>query len=221
MLCELSSFAEGDGNSEYGVCEDVPIGEEIRRATFKVCYDEDAKEVRCNCRLFQFRGILCRHAITVLVHKKVYKIKDKYILKRWIKVVKRCHTRVKISYDDWSTKPEARRFDKMCVSFYELADMARDSEDKSNKDFQTRGLHDFGHSNMVGRYVPSNMDCQTQGTHGFGHQNVGEGFWQPNMVGGYGTMLQHFDTGNEKQPLFYDLAARNPTMNPSLSNDKD
>ncbi|KAM7486704.1 hypothetical protein LguiA_002713 [Lonicera macranthoides] len=86
---------------------------------------------------------------------------------------------------------------------------------------QTQGSHDFGQSSMLGGYLHPNLDCQTQGTHGFGHQNVGEGFWQPNMVGGYGAMLQHFNIGNGKQPFFYDQAAKNPTMNTSLSNDKD
>ncbi|KAL7203303.1 hypothetical protein ACSBR2_016572 [Camellia fascicularis] len=65
--------------------------------------------------------------------RKVDQIPDKYILKRWSKNVKMSHTKVRISYDNWALKPEARRFDKMCNVFYEVADLAAVSEDWSEK----------------------------------------------------------------------------------------
>ncbi|KAL7233139.1 hypothetical protein ACSBR1_016886 [Camellia fascicularis] len=74
-----------------------------------------------------------RHQIVVFIHRKVDQIPDKYILKRWSKNVKMSHTKVRISYDNWALKPEARRFDKMCNVFYEVADLAAVSEDWSEK----------------------------------------------------------------------------------------
>ena len=62
-----------------------------------------------------------RHAITDLIHKKIYRV---YIyFEQMKKNVKRKHTKVRINYDNWSIKPEAHRFDKMCDAFYEVADL--------------------------------------------------------------------------------------------------
>ncbi|XP_038722016.1 protein FAR1-RELATED SEQUENCE 6-like [Tripterygium wilfordii] len=55
--------------------------------------------------------------------------------KRFVKVhhrrkdVRRCHTRVKISYDGWITTPEQLRYDNMISAFTKVADLAADDED--------------------------------------------------------------------------------------------
>ncbi|KAK1557486.1 hypothetical protein Q3G72_025592 [Acer saccharum] len=66
----------------------------------------------------------------VLIRQGIFCVPDKYILKRWRKDVKICHSKVKISYDNWDVKPEGQRFDKMCNSFYEVADLATNNETK-------------------------------------------------------------------------------------------
>ncbi|KAL7203300.1 hypothetical protein ACSBR2_016569 [Camellia fascicularis] len=133
ISCDLFSYKKDDYISEYEVAEDILFGESHCRVSFNVCFDEDTNDVNCNCQLFEYRGILCRHQIVVFIHRKVDQIPDKYILKRWSKNVKRSHTKVRISYDNWALKPEARRFDKMCNVFYEVADLAAVSEDWSEK----------------------------------------------------------------------------------------
>uniref|UniRef100_A0A5B7A3Y2 Protein FAR1-RELATED SEQUENCE n=1 Tax=Davidia involucrata TaxID=16924 RepID=A0A5B7A3Y2_DAVIN len=132
LYCDLEKMMEDGSISEFKVFEDVKVGESQRRVDFKVCFNEENNEVKCNCRLFEFQGILCRHAIAVLLKKKIYLIPERYILRRWRKDVKRCYTRIKISYNDLCAKLEAERFDKMCDVFCEVADMATDSEDKYN-----------------------------------------------------------------------------------------
>ncbi|RYR13795.1 hypothetical protein Ahy_B04g070599 isoform J [Arachis hypogaea] len=57
------------------------------QAQFKV-----AAQVKCQCLLFESRGILCRHALSVLSFERVNKVSSRYILKRWSKNVKRRHT---------------------------------------------------------------------------------------------------------------------------------
>ncbi|XP_028061202.1 protein FAR1-RELATED SEQUENCE 5-like [Camellia sinensis] len=98
--CDLSSYKKDAYISKYEVDEDILFGESRRRVSFNVCFDEDTNEVYCNCRLFEYRGILCRHQIVVFIHRKVDQIPDKYILKGWSKNVKRSHTKVRISYDN-------------------------------------------------------------------------------------------------------------------------
>ena len=50
---------------------------------------EGAFTVSCSCRLFETEGILCRHAIKVMLEGRettlIKKIPDQYILKRWTK----------------------------------------------------------------------------------------------------------------------------------------
>nr|XP_011465557.1 PREDICTED: uncharacterized protein LOC105351791 [Fragaria vesca subsp. vesca] len=57
-------------------------------------------------------------------------IPDKCIMRRWRKDVKRCHTRVQISYGGWDARPESRRLDMMQKNFDDIKDSAYDYEDK-------------------------------------------------------------------------------------------
>ena len=131
LYCEVSAIQSEE--SKYKVVEDCMFGESRRHLSFKVALNENDQEVMCNCKLFEFKGILCRHAISVLIHRRIYTIPSKYILRRWRKDIKRCHTRVKINYNDMAVKIETQRFEKMCNAFYEVADLAMDDDSKSLK----------------------------------------------------------------------------------------
>ncbi|XP_077246401.1 protein FAR-RED IMPAIRED RESPONSE 1-like [Tasmannia lanceolata] len=48
-------------------------------------------KVSCICRLFEFKGFLCRHVMTVFVTSGLYEIPPHYILKRWTKDAKCTH----------------------------------------------------------------------------------------------------------------------------------
>ncbi|KAL7171386.1 hypothetical protein ACSBR2_036106 [Camellia fascicularis] len=133
IYCNLSLCSEDLNFSVYEVSEDVPFGESLRLATFTVYLKEDSSKTNCSCRLFEFRGIVCRHQIAVLMKKRIHQMPDKYILRRWNKNVKRCHTKVHISYDNSSIKPEARRYDKMFNVFNEVADLATSCDNKCDK----------------------------------------------------------------------------------------
>ncbi|XP_044505676.1 protein FAR-RED IMPAIRED RESPONSE 1-like isoform X2 [Mangifera indica] len=132
LYCEVSSFKEIDSFMEFIVEEDVMVGESHRRVPFVVFFDETTRDVRCNCRLFEFRGILCRHAIVVLIRKQIFHVPEKYILRRWRKNINRCYTKVKISYDSWSTNLEGQRFDQLSSLFNTVADLASNNEDDCN-----------------------------------------------------------------------------------------
>lgn len=133
IYCNSFSCKESASISEYAVGEDVSTGESHRRVTFNVLFNQDTNEVNCDCCLFEYRGILCRHQIVVLHQRAIYRAPNKYILPRWSKAVRRRHTRVRISYDKRSQTPEVLRFEKTCNAFHELADMARNSEERWEK----------------------------------------------------------------------------------------
>ncbi|RYR16026.1 hypothetical protein Ahy_B04g073013 [Arachis hypogaea] len=73
----------------YSVYE---VGEQVSSSIFNkfvVTYDSVAAEVKCQCLLFESRGILCRHALSVLSFEQVSQVPPRYILERWSKKVKR------------------------------------------------------------------------------------------------------------------------------------
>ncbi|KAK4285243.1 hypothetical protein QN277_001970 [Acacia crassicarpa] len=55
---------------------------------FIVVWNEIKSEVSCICRLFEYRGFLCRHALIVLQYSGLSVIPPQYILKRWTRNAK-------------------------------------------------------------------------------------------------------------------------------------
>ncbi|GAU35526.1 hypothetical protein TSUD_155570 [Trifolium subterraneum] len=86
------------------------------------------KDLSCECSLFEFRGILCRHALCVFAHERIANVPEKYILSRWKKNIKRKHSYVKSSYNAVELKPQMERFDKLCKHFYNVIEVAAESE---------------------------------------------------------------------------------------------
>ncbi|XP_024164623.1 protein FAR1-RELATED SEQUENCE 5-like [Rosa chinensis] len=76
---------------DYNLVGCIQDGDDI---VYKVAFNGHPKQrcvrvkkdhsVSCNCRLFEIKGILCRHAIKILTnYMNVKEIPDQYILKRW------------------------------------------------------------------------------------------------------------------------------------------
>ena len=136
LKCEVMSKRKVDDVwSEYEVEEDITFGEEKRRrrVSFTIAFNSETNEFNCNCRLFEFKGMLCQHQLMVVHKRRVERVPEKYVLRRWRKDVKRVHTKVRINYDNSSSKIEARRHDNMCILFDEVADLADDCEEKYEK----------------------------------------------------------------------------------------
>ncbi|KAK2994486.1 hypothetical protein RJ640_021291 [Escallonia rubra] len=58
---------------------------------FEVMYDKVGLEVRCICSCFNFKGFLCRHALSVLDYNGIEEIPSQYILPRWRKDFRRMY----------------------------------------------------------------------------------------------------------------------------------
>lgn len=76
----------------FMVKERDPEGDSREAKNFEVVYDKVGLEVRCICGCFNFRGYLCRHALTVLNYNRVEEIPNQYVLERWRKDVKRIYS---------------------------------------------------------------------------------------------------------------------------------
>lgn len=83
--CSYDILDRNDSVVTYIVSEHV----NETKVDYKVVYDNVEDDIWCLCRLFQFKGILCRHALTVLRQELVLMIPPKYIIHRWCKDCKR------------------------------------------------------------------------------------------------------------------------------------
>ncbi|RYQ97286.1 hypothetical protein Ahy_B08g093318 [Arachis hypogaea] len=103
----------------YSVYE---VGEQVSSSIFNkfvVTYDSVAVEVKCQCLLFESRGILCRHAL----------MSSRYILERWSKKVKRRHTHIKSNHDEPLLEPRSKRFDELGFRSQNICEFASESEE--------------------------------------------------------------------------------------------
>ncbi|KAG6482007.1 hypothetical protein ZIOFF_058634 [Zingiber officinale] len=133
MFCYVHSVKEEDVFGVYEVIEDMVVenGLSNQKVVFTVYFKQPEFDVRCSCRLFEFRGILCRHIITLLTVKGVYSVPYKYILPRWRKDLRREHTKVKVSYNNWNTTPQMQRYDLISKKSLMFADFGSTSEENT------------------------------------------------------------------------------------------
>ncbi|KAH7676667.1 FHY3/FAR1 family protein [Dioscorea alata] len=75
----------------------------FQQVVYNVYTNVEEFDIKCSCRLFKFKGIICRHICKVLIEKNVQDIPSRYILPRWRKDIKRMHTYVQNCYDDPQT----------------------------------------------------------------------------------------------------------------------
>ncbi|XP_027343067.1 protein FAR-RED ELONGATED HYPOCOTYL 3-like [Abrus precatorius] len=115
----------------YNVCEDFIFCNQMKEAKFEVIFNRRSKDISCQCLLFEFRGIMCKHSLSVLGIKRVKQVPSKYILSRWSKNIKRRHSYIKVSYDKVELKPMNERYDNLSKHFYNVAEMVANSEEES------------------------------------------------------------------------------------------
>ncbi|KAF3779699.1 FAR1-RELATED SEQUENCE 6 protein [Nymphaea thermarum] len=131
---------------------------------FEVMASEPAAEVQCLCRLFQYKGFLCRHALYVLNHIGVHEIPNHYILPRWRKDFKRIHALQNHS-DIVVPISEAQRYDNLYQMFIHLVEEGSLSVDHYK--VAVRGIAELvekilygaeSHNGFVGNYTDNSID---------------------------------------------------------------
>ncbi|KAJ7951916.1 protein FAR1-RELATED SEQUENCE 6-like [Quillaja saponaria] len=93
----------------------------------------DGGEVRnnvvCICGLFNFRGYLCRHALSVLNQNGIEEIPPQYILSRWRKDVKRTYVLNRSSNSIDIDNP-VRRYNNLSKRIVQVVEEGRKSQDR-------------------------------------------------------------------------------------------
>uniref|UniRef100_A0A803NR52 Protein FAR1-RELATED SEQUENCE n=1 Tax=Cannabis sativa TaxID=3483 RepID=A0A803NR52_CANSA len=86
-------------------------------------------------------GILCKHAISILIRMGVSNVPMKYILSRWKKNIRRCHRKIKLIYDDLHSNPISQRYHELQKKFDKLTDWAIVSDEKFKRLWNV--IHEF------------------------------------------------------------------------------
>jgi hypothetical protein len=130
MYCCNPLITREDAMCTYQVTEQVQINDAYtKKGCFIVYYNESSCEVNCNCCLFESKGILCKHVISVLTRVGVTSLPEKYFLNRWRKHLKRKYKRINSSYDSGSRNPSAERYFDLCKDLRVLAKIISNSVD--------------------------------------------------------------------------------------------
>ncbi|XP_042380308.1 protein FAR1-RELATED SEQUENCE 6-like [Zingiber officinale] len=104
-------------------------GDPIRDASFRVDYTELDCQVKCLCHLFEFRGILCRHVISVLIRMKVIEVPMNYIMDRWRKDIKRGYQSITDIYDEYVCDGERHRYNILTPLIQEVQQLGANNDD--------------------------------------------------------------------------------------------
>lgn len=112
------------------VKEDVQV-EENRKETkeFEVMYNTCDAEVVCVCALFNFRGYLCRHALSVINQIGLEEIPPQYVLARWRKDVERDYS-FSYGWDGIDINNPVHRYDSLYKCILKIVEEGRKSHDR-------------------------------------------------------------------------------------------
>lgn len=100
-----------------------------RNQEFIVTLNELKSEVSCICRLFEFKGFLCRHAMIVLQICGISTIPSQYILKRWTKDAK---NRYSMGEGSEQVQSRLQRFNDLCHRAIKLGEEGSLSQESYN-----------------------------------------------------------------------------------------
>lgn len=102
MYCDVISVFDKRSEKTYEVKEDVIHKKRLGIKSFLLVGDCN---IICSCHLFEFRGNVRRHVISVLMRNRITSLPETYILRRWGRDVCRAHTRVTVNYDALVSNP--------------------------------------------------------------------------------------------------------------------
>ncbi|OMO54391.1 hypothetical protein CCACVL1_27823 [Corchorus capsularis] len=112
----------------YMVREQIEVEGNRETRDFEVFYNATEMEVLCICGLFNFRGYLCRHALSVLHQNGMEEIPPQYILSRWRKDIKRSHV-LNHSSGGIDINNPVHRYDHLYKCIMQVVEEGRKSQD--------------------------------------------------------------------------------------------
>ncbi|KAI5430378.1 hypothetical protein KIW84_034820 [Lathyrus oleraceus] len=138
--------------------KEILVGDIRKERVLKVVLNKENHDFKCECSLFEFRGIVCRHVLSVCSQERIVSLPEKYVLTRWKKNIKRKHSYIKTSYGVTELNPQMDRFDKLCKHFYEVAEVAAESEETTEDLHETLRLFSSNMSTKDSSLIEENLN---------------------------------------------------------------
>ncbi|KAL2901549.1 Protein FAR-RED ELONGATED HYPOCOTYL 3 [Bienertia sinuspersici] len=115
--------------TEYTIEDRIQVGDPVHHVSkeLKVVLDRENGELRCTCRLFEHRGILCRHCIRVMEMTNMPSVPEKHVLQRWRKDIKRKHLDIKVGFNDPDKTAEEIRYGVLQYEYEKVFQLAASS----------------------------------------------------------------------------------------------
>ncbi|XP_042983395.1 protein FAR1-RELATED SEQUENCE 5-like [Carya illinoinensis] len=113
----------------YLVEDEVRVEEFCKNITYYVDFNEENCEVKCSCGLFQMRGILCRHVLSIFKCNGIKSLPARYILDRWRKDIKRRYTLIHSAYDSGHQREDTNRYSTLLNICYQMITRAAGSKE--------------------------------------------------------------------------------------------
>jgi hypothetical protein len=129
---------------------------------FTVLWNQMRLEVSCICRLYEYKGFLCRHALVVLQMCQQSAIPSQYILKRWTKDAKSKHL---LGEESEKVQSRVQRYNDLCQRALKLSEEASLSQESYNIAFRALG-EVFGNCISMNNSNKSLVEAGTSTTHG-------------------------------------------------------
>jgi zinc finger SWIM domain-containing protein 3 len=158
MNCSASLNSMEGCFATYHVLEEILVGDIGKERVLKVVLNKENHDFKCECSLFEFRGIVCQHVLSVCSQERIISLPEKYVLTRWKKNIKRKHSYIKTSYGVTELKPQMDRFDKLCKHFYEVAEVAAESEETTEDLHETLRLFSSNMSTKDSSLIEENLN---------------------------------------------------------------
>ncbi|XP_028063483.1 protein FAR-RED IMPAIRED RESPONSE 1-like [Camellia sinensis] len=130
LYCRVKLVKEEGAICTYHANEAVLVCEKMKTVEFVVYFNASECEMQCMCWWFEFRGIMCAHAITVLLERCIYQVLDKYIVSRWIKDIERGYTCILTTCTKAGVVVNAKLHDKYHKMLDEILEIAANDNGK-------------------------------------------------------------------------------------------
>ncbi|KAI3455295.1 hypothetical protein Pfo_011958 [Paulownia fortunei] len=137
----------------YIVKEDIQVENRRETRDFEVMYNTSDAEVLCACALFNFRGYLCRHALSVINQIGLEQTPPQYVLARWRKDIKRNY----IFNHGWNgidISNPVHRYDNLYKCVLKVVEEGRKSHDRYK--FTSQSLDEILNKVRIQEDYPAN-----------------------------------------------------------------
>ncbi|KAL6137789.1 hypothetical protein ACLB2K_063078 [Fragaria x ananassa] len=115
---------------KYTVKEQTEVdGNRREMRDYEVLYNPSEMEVLCICGMFNLKGYLCRHALSILNQNGVQEIPALYILSRWRKDIKRSYV-YNHSCSGIDINNPVHRYDHLYKCIVQVVEEGRKSQDR-------------------------------------------------------------------------------------------